>query len=192
MWFEVGVSKVSDKWRKCQLYSSSGAATELPCRTFKRDTVENSVFNRVLQASLRAFRLASWTVLWECLLKGNSGLLILIKFSIHCQKTETLLGILHYCHLTWWLSGTEDGLEAWGGVLAYHRFPGSCCVPWGALQPILSCRRGMLCHPQGTIMFRQRTFFPDLFCKHGAERRTLSEPGGSCRILCVCSTFEPG
>lgn len=115
MWFEVGVSNVSHQWRKCQLYSSSGTATELSCRTFKRDTVENSVFNRVLQASLRAFRLASWTVLWECLLKGNSGLLILIKFSIHCQKTETLLGILHYCHLTWWLSGTEDGLEAWGG-----------------------------------------------------------------------------
>lgn len=78
------------------------------------------------------------------------------------------------------------------GVLAYHTFPGSCCVPWGALESILSCRRGMLCHPQGTITFRQRTFFPDLFYKHGAECRTLSEPRGSCRILCICSTVKPG
>lgn len=90
----------------------SGSATELFHQTFKRDTVENRVFNRVLQASLRAIRLVSWTILWECLLKGSSGLLILIKFSIHRQKTETLLGILHYCHLTWWLSGFVDGLEA--------------------------------------------------------------------------------
>lgn len=78
------------------------------------------------------------------------------------------------------------------GVLAYHRFPGSCCVPWGAVQPILSYRRGMLCHPQGTITFRQRTFFPDLFCKHGAERGTLSELRRSCRILCICSPLKPG